>query len=236
MRDLGCSALHLCCWLWSEWVPKVKGEILKVNRMRMSSENAKRSWDQQCCWSFSHENESFQIVVSKRGIRLSRVRYFRSTFWIQGWLGHRSLVQQSEERHALLHSMVDRVRGSKDRVNTESFDLKGHTLIDVWFLMYTLEPERLCSLEIFMNGKVQVLNSVFLFCWSENVWVVPVQRSVNACKNIPRWVWRERVRESGLSQKIRRETTLIRSVLVVRFSVWSRHPLLLHYILVEHEI
>jgi len=36
--------------------------------------------------------------------------------------------------------------------------------------------------------------------------------------------WREGVRESGLSQKIRRETTLIRPVLVVRFFVWSRHP------------
>jgi len=50
--------------------------------------------------------------------------------------------------------MGDQVRGSMDRGNTESSDLKGYTLIGVWSLMNTLEPESLCSLEILMKGKV----------------------------------------------------------------------------------
>ncbi len=62
-------------------------------------------------------------------------------------------------------------------------------------------------------------------CWFVSVWVVSVQRLVNACRNIPWREVRERVRDCGLSQKIRRETTLLRPILAVMFVVSSRHPL-----------
>jgi hypothetical protein len=47
------------------------------------------------------------------------------------------------EAHCIVAFSGELVSGSMDQVNLESFDLKGHTLIDSWFLMICIEVVQL---------------------------------------------------------------------------------------------